>query len=410
MVRFKVLPALFASVLSVSAQQAPTCPSTPTYSPCDLVFEMPAAEAAKHPNPYLSVTLQAEFRTPRARTFPVHGFHDGGSRFVIRISPTDPGEWLFRITSNVAAFNGAMGQFTATDSGHLGFLRADNMRHWSTTEIRKPHLWMGDTSYRFAWIDRALFDQMVEARSKQKFNHLRGLVMHNDEKLRKAFLDPDTPNVEHFRELEQRIRFANEKGIFVDLILAADQNHLANVFPQAQQRERFIRYVGARLAPLAITWQGVQEFEEYADGRALLKEIGALLQKFDPYKHPRSTHAVTTSAPLLPDGWMTHAIYQSSNDAVTAIERQLFAVPFVNAEFAYENSGAGASHPHHVDPETFRRRLWHATMNGHYPYFGNTGTYGGRAIQVDAKYLDSPGARAMTAWFDFFSRTRYWEL
>jgi len=29
---------------------------------------------------------------------------------------------------------------------------------------------------------------------------------------------------------------------------------------------------------------------------------------------------------------------------------------------------------------------------------------------VDAKYLDSPGARQMTAWFDFFSATRHWEL
>jgi hypothetical protein len=29
---------------------------------------------------------------------------------------------------------------------------------------------------------------------------------------------------------------------------------------------------------------------------------------------------------------------------------------------------------------------------------------------VDPKYLDSPGARQMTVWFDFFSRTRHWEL
>jgi hypothetical protein len=234
--------------------------------------------------------------------------------------------------------------------------------------------------------------------------------MSNDDGLRKAFNDSDTPNFEHFRELDGRIRAANEKGIFVDLVLAADQNHLADLFPTWQQRERFVRYVASRYSPLAITWQGVQEFEEYSDGRASLKEIGTLLKKFDPYNHPRSSHAVTTSGPLLPDGWMTHTIYQTSDNAVAGIERQLFPVPFVNAEFAYENSGAGASHKHHVDPETFRRLLWHSTMNGHYPYFGNTGTYGGRAVQMDAKFLDSPGARAMTAWFDFMSRTRFWEL
>ena len=93
-----------------------------------------------------------------------------------------------------------------------------------------------------------------------------------------------------------------------------------------------------------------------------------------------------------------------------AIEHQLYAVPFVNLEFAYEDSGAGKSHPHHVDTDTFRRRLWNTTMNGQYPTFGNTGTYGGRKFPVDAKYLDSPGANQMTVWYDFFSGTRHWEL
>jgi hypothetical protein len=49
-------------------------------------------------------------------------------------------------------------------------------------------------------------------------------------------------------------------------------------------------------------------------------------------------------------------------------------------------------------------------MNGQYPTFGNTGTYGGGKLAVDPKYLDSPGARAMTIWRDFIASTRYWEL
>jgi hypothetical protein len=63
-----------------------------------------------------------------------------------------------------------------------------------------------------------------------------------------------------------------------------------------------------------------------------------------------------------------------------------------------------------VDTDTFRRRLWNATMDGQYPTFGNTGTYGGSKFSVEAKYLESPGARQMTAWYDFFSPTRHWEL
>ncbi len=49
-------------------------------------------------------------------------------------------------------------------------------------------------------------------------------------------------------------------------------------------------------------------------------------------------------------------------------------------------------------------------MNGQYPTFGNTGVYGGRDRPIDVKYLDSPGAKQMTYWFDFFAGTRYWEL
>ena len=388
----------------------PACPPTPAYSPCDLVFDAAEAEMAPHSNPYLSVTLHAEVRSPRHRTLLMPGFWDGGRRFVIRITPTDPGEWNFRVTSNIASINGITGRIQATSSDHSGFLQVDNKRAWSRTENREPHLWMGDTCYPFAWIPRPVFDQVIQVRAKQSFNHLRGLVMHSDPRWPKMFADAGHPNIEPFRELDSRILAMNKLGIFADLVLAADQNHLAEIFPAWQQRERYVRYLVARYAPMMITWQGVQEFEEYADGRAVLKEIGLLLKKFDPYNHPRSTHTVATSAPLLGDGWMTHVIYQSSSTALAAVERQLYFVPMINAEFAYEDSGAGKSHPHHVDSTAFRRRLWDMTMNGQYPTFGNTGTYGGRKFDVDPKYLDSPGVKAMAAWNELFSNTRFWEL
>jgi hypothetical protein len=395
------------ALLPLAAQE---CASVPTFASCDLVFEMTEPEAAQHPNPYLSVQLHAEFRSPRHRTIMMPGFWDGGRRLVIRFTPIDPGEWAYRVTSNVVSVNGKQGQVNAPDSGHPGFLRVDNKRAWSTTETRSPHLWMGDTSYRFAWMEEPVFEQMIAARAGQRFNHIRGLVMHDEEQYRKAYLTPDRPNVEHFQQLDRRIRAMNQKGIFADLILAGDRNHLTRVFPERDQRERYVKYLVSRYAPMMITWQGVQEFEEYDNGRALLKEINLAIMKFDPYKHPRSTHTTATSAPLLEDGWMTHAMYQSSADALGAVERQILSVPMVNAEFGYEDSGAGKSHPHHVDADTFRKRLWNATMNGQLPTYGNTGTYGGRKFQVDPKYLEAPGVKAMSAWYELFSKTRHWEL
>jgi hypothetical protein len=397
-------------VLAVPLAGETPCQTTPAYSPCEMVFELAAVDAAAHPNPYSSVQLQAEFRSPRHRTFLMPAYWDGGRRMVIRFAPTEAGDWDYRLTSNVAAFNGTTGRFAAAESGSPGFIKAANGRHWATTEDNKPHLWMGDTCYRFGFIERALFDQLVEARARQKFNHLRGLLIGGKEDTAKIFAHPDQPDVAHFRELDQRILAMNRKGLAADLVLAGDENHLADLFPSWQQRERYIRFVVARYAAMNVTWQGVQEFEEYRDGRALLKEIGLLIKKYDPYNHPRSTHATATSAPLAGDGWMDYIVYQTSDDQIGAVEHQLHTVPQVNAEFAYEDSGAGKSHPHHVAGDEFRRRLWNSAMNGQYPTFGNTGTYGGRKFNVEAKYLESPGARAMTAWYDFFARTRHWDL
>ncbi len=401
--------ALFTT-LPVAAQASKACESVASFSPCDLVFELGAADLKTHSNPYLTVQLHGEFRSPRHRTLRMPGFYDGGTRMVIRFTPIEPGQWDYRISSNVASIEGRQGSLNASASDLLGFVRPANVHHWAYTAGNTPHLWMGDTSYRFAYLERPLFEQIVDGRAAQKFNHIRGLIVGADTEQLKAYLGPDQPNHEYFRELDARVRYMNAKGITADLVLAGDRNRLAEIFPERQQRERFIRYVVARYAPMNITWQGVQEFEEYKNGRELLKEIGRLIKTLDPYQHPRSTHTVATSSSLLPDGWMDYITYQSSEDALGAVEHQLYAVPFVNTEFAYEDSGAGKSHAHHVDSNTFRKRLWNASMNGQYPTFGNTGVYGGSQFTPSAKYLDSPGAAQMKHWFEFFSGTRYWEL
>ena len=405
-VRVFALAALAAIPL---AAQTP-CAPTPLYKHCEIVFELDDAEAAAHPKPYLSVDMHLEFRSPRHRTFLMPAFWDGGRKLIARFAPIDAGEWTYRVTSNIARFNAKEATFQATDSEDPGFIRPANLHHWQYTETRKPHLWMGDTMYRFASMDRKQMEAFVSARAQQKFTHMRGLLFGTEPDGVRGFSAPDQPDPAYFREVDERIKFINSQGIIVDLILGRDQNHLANLFPNWKDRERFLRYVVARYSSMNLTWQLVQEFEEYEDGRPLLKEMGLLLKKLDPFDHPRTSHTVATSAPLLPDGWMNYILYQSSDDQLGAIEHQLYGVPCVNAEFAYEDSGAGKSHPHHVDADTFRKRLWNSTMNGQYPTFGNTGTYGGRAFQLDAKYLDSPSAKVMTAWLDFMSRTRYWDL
>src|SRR3990172_7052921 len=117
----KLFRLLLPLVPSLAALAQTLCPPTPAYSPCDIVFDLSEEEARAHPNPYLSVEIRAEFRSPRYRTFMMTAFWDGGRRMVIRIAPTDPGSWDFRISSNIRRFDGQIGRMEATPSHSPSF-------------------------------------------------------------------------------------------------------------------------------------------------------------------------------------------------------------------------------------------------------------------------------------------------
>ena len=337
-------PLLFLACALAGLRAQTVCPAMPVYAPCDIVFELNDAEAAAHANPSASVDVHAEFRSSSHRTYLMPAFWDGGRRMVIRFSPTEIGDWDYRVSSNLQRFEGMTGKFSATpvDNPALGFIRTANVHHFAYTDANKnvPHLWMGGAS------------------AGQKANHIR-------------ISAPGAPS----REFDDQIRALNRSGVIADLVLEPGRGQLTKQYPTWQERERFIRNIVARYAAFNVTWQIVDAFEEYENGRALMKEVGLLLKKLDPYQHPRSTGALATSAPLLDDGWMDYITYRSADDQLGAIEHQLYAAPAVNI-------GVGDS----ADADTERHRLWNAAMDGQYPEFGN-----------------SP-------WYDFFSETRHWDL
>jgi hypothetical protein len=362
------LPLSIAFVVPLFAQ-AP-CDNTPAYSPCELVFELTADEAAAHPDPYTDVEFEAEIRSPRFRTFLMPAFWDGGRKLVLRFAPTEPGQWIYKITSNLKSVDGKQGTFNAAESESPGYVHPANVHHWAT-ENKKAHLWMGTVADRFGFMDGAEVPRLLATVDAEKFNHVRVSIL-GDPADRSRVMLGDRPNPSYFDELDRRILQLHKKGVTTDLVLAANPDYLRSLFPAWQARERFVRYLIGRYAPLNITWQGVMEFEDYRDARTLLKEIGLALKKYDSYNHPRSSNAKITSSPLLPDGWMDFAIANSMDDQLGSIEHQLYTVPFV-----------GITTPEH---------LWNATMNGQYP-----------VIRGDAH------DRAKS-WFDFMADTRHWEL
>jgi hypothetical protein len=400
----RALLPLFAMAGALSLEAAPqpasSCDNTPAWSPCELVFELSAKAAAAHPDPYASVDLRAEFRSPRMRTYALPAFWDGGGRMVLRFSPTEPGRWEYLLTSNIPEWDGLTGSFIANASDAPGFLRVANVHHWATIAANQPHLWMGASEMRFAWLDDAGFRAVVDARAAQKFNHLRGLVLGEGAEL--GFRAPGSPDLAHFQRLDQRIAYINSKGLVADLVLAPSPAALLRLLPDPASLRRFIRFLVGRYAARNVTWQGLEEFESQAGARALLAETGALIKQFDPYQHPRTSGARVTSAPLLDDGWMDFAAYGTADAAVGAIEHQLYQVPGVALEFGREETGGAGPRPADgaVDPAEFRHRLWTVTMNGQYPTYANAGEGS----------VNSPGAKAMTVWFNLMAGTRHWDL
>jgi len=402
--------ALLVPLAALAVRGQTVCQPTPAYSTCEIAFDLSAAEMAAHPSPYRTVELEAEFRSPRFRTFRMPAFWDGGNRMVIRFAPTEAGQWTFRTASNLTRFDGLEEHFSATPSDSHGFLQPANVHHWALVDeiVRTPQLWMGDTLLPLPYIERALFERIVDARAAQKFNHLRGVLLSAPGGAQRALLTGGLPDAAVFRELDGRILYMNGKGMVADLVLAWNAGQWASLFPSWEDRRRFLRYLVARYSAMQVTWQLAGSFENDDNARALLRELGQALKGLDPYLHPRSTGAQATSSPLAGDEWMSFITCGAADDQLGSIEHQLFPASFVNLSLGAEDSGAGGADT--VDAATFRHRLWNATMDGQYPTFANTGTSGAGGRPVDAAYLDSPAAQQMAIWYDFFAGTRHWEL
>ncbi|HEX5226299.1 MAG TPA: DUF5060 domain-containing protein [Bryobacteraceae bacterium] len=357
-----------------------TCEGTPAYSTCELPFELGAADAAgrSYTNPYVAIELHVEFRSPHFKTYLMPGFWDGTrNKMIVRFTPTEAGQWTYKVSSNVSGFDGKQGSFNAAASDSPGFVNVANVHHWATIkegapEIKQPHLWMGLIADRLSFASAGDFTQQLDAAAQNKFTHIRGSILGSAADRSQVFLAPDRPNPAYFDELDRRIAEIHKRGITTDLMFASDPDCITALFPDAASRERFVRYIVARYAPFNITWQGVAEFEDFGDGRVLLKELGLDVKKIDPYDHPRSSGAKTTSASLLADGWMNYVVEGSGDDAVGSVEHQFYQVPFVGV--------------------TDARHVWNATMDGEYPE------------------LRGGDLNVAKTWFGFMADTRHWEL
>lgn len=348
-------------LFTIAAAYAQTvCPATPAYSVCDIALESAGP-----------VNLSGEFRSPSHRTYLIPAFWDG-ARMILRVTPTEPGTWDFRLT------DGKQGQFTATSSDSPGFVEPANVHHFRYTGTLKAHLWMGEI---LPPLEHAQFEAYVRQRAAQKFNHARVTLIPN----REAFPDADRPNAAWFADLDSRLLLLNRLGMVADLAIAPGRNAFMQWFPERAQRESAVRYLVARYGAMNITWQGFEDFETYNKGRELLREVAGYISTLDQYHHLQTSGTLATSGPLFSDGWMKAVNFRSPDGQIAGVEHQLYLAPNLN------DFGEGASTA--VD---FMNRLWSSSMDGQYP--------------ESVVPANSQAGNAAKVWYEFFADTRHWEL
>jgi hypothetical protein len=345
-------------VLCIPAYGQTLCPATPTYSVCDITFDVPGAMAR-------DTELNAEFRGPSHRTFLIRAFRSAGNRLTVRFSPSEAGTWDVRLSSTLAELHDKQLQITATPSNSNGWIEPANLHHFRYTggaalaALTPPHLWVGDTLP--SDVSGTTLESWVMARSRAGVTHVRVQV-------------PNFMEEAAFDELDVRLALINKQNMVADLILSPPAG-------DRQAREDFFKYVIARCAARNVTWVILSDFEKRPQAHDLVREISSYLDE-DPFHHPRTVGGAITSGVFADEKWLEFREYGSPDWRISDVEDQIYAKPAISVIKA-------------ASPDDFRHQLWNSTMSGTYP----------EAVSTDPSMLTYLGV-----WQKALADTRHWEL
>lgn len=363
------------------------------------IFEL-ALNGDASGNPFQEVQLTAQF-SYKHRVVEVDGFYDGDGVHRVRFMPDVQGEWRYRTQSNVAALDGVEGGFTcvAPSAGNHGPVRVADTYHFAYAD-GTPYKQIGTTCYVWNLQGAELEAQTLATLAQSPFNKIRFCVFpkhyrynenepehypfpclakgsstwsgSNKSEIKAGWrFDFERFEPAYFQHLDRCVAQLRDLGIEADIILFHPYDRWGFSTMRAEQDERYLRYVVARLAAYRNVWWSMANEYDLMENKSMADwdRFFRIVQESDPYQHLRSIHNCREfydhSKP-----WVTHQSIQRSDLSLVSLWRSQVKKPVVVDECCYEGDipmGWG-----NISAREMVHRFWLGTAHGGYVGHGET--------------------------------------
>ncbi len=366
-------------------------------------------------NPFLDLSVMAEFKGPSGRTIRREAYWDGGRSYKVSFAPTEVGVWNYTLSAPAdSGLDGVNGEVEAIPySGQLdiykhGFLKVSNNGRYFTYDDGTPFFWLGDTHWGFIagekWDESnyektdSMFKYMADKRAAQDFTiyqtNLRSesWMRMPGRKSATHFWDDDhigiLPDVSFYQEeVDKRMQYLADLGFVNALGFAWG----SSVVGRLDLQKNLARYIVARYGALPMVWTLAGESagyfasqrQECIDG---WREVALLVQELDGYGQLQTTH-YTNERPYcdyyVDEDWFDFTLNQAGHGdlpiSTTYIEEHRKNhpdKPFVEAESLYEYCSTLEPNGSRLCTAGMMRRIAYLTMQ-----LGGAGyTYGAQGI------------------------------
>lgn len=345
-----------------------------------------------YPNPYKEVVLTVNFFGPKNNSFITYGFYNAGSIFKIRTAFPIAGKWTWRTTCSDTTNKGLHNKtgkinITPYHGRNLlyknGFLKVSRNKRFLTYGDGTPFLWMGDTGWLAFWNStRDEWQQYINDRAAKKFTVIQihatkfGIAEAN----RRGDLpfENDLPNNAYWEDLDQKIEYANERGIVI-LLVGLGFGGKGSYIP-AMNTSKFAQYLTGRLAGNFVIFSPSMDapydkrndelgkyINEATSRHLITQHVGTNLKAAEEYRG--KTYIDFTALQSGHHGGKVEDAYEAARSWPLILWKDECVKPIINAEGMYD--GRGNNEGSNWREEDVRKIGWLSWLSGALGY-----TYG----------------------------------